>query len=63
MKISVKLKNKLVEVGLDEDQIEELLNEDQMSEEIINDICIFLEKTNYKFIKEHNEKVLTNRKR
>lgn len=63
MKNSVKLKNKLVEVGLDEDQIEELLNEDQMSEEIINDICIFLEKTNYKFIKEHNEKVLTNRKR
>lgn len=63
MKNSVKLKNKLVEVGLDEDQIEELLNDDQMSEEIINDICIFLEKTNYKFIKEHNEKVLTNRKR
>lgn len=51
-----KFKIKLTKAGLDDNQIEQL-NVEQLSEKIINELCAFLEKTNYKFIKKHNEKV------
>lgn len=53
---SVKSNTKLANAGLDEDQIKQLLNQEEISEEIINDLCIILEKANYKFIKNHNKK-------
>jgi hypothetical protein len=52
----VKSNIKLANAGLDENQIKQLLNQEQISEEMINDLCIILEKVNYKFIKKHNEK-------
>lgn len=54
---SIKFKIKLSNAGLDDNQIEQLLNQEQISEKIVNEVCTFLEKTNYKFIKKHNEKV------
>lgn len=51
-----KFKIKLTKAGLDDNQIEQL-NAEQLPEKTINELCAFLEKTNYKFIKKHNEKV------
>ena len=48
-------KNKLLNVGLEEEQISQLLA-DPISDETINEICILLEKSNYKYIKERNKK-------
>lgn len=48
-------KNKLANVGLEEEQINQLL-EDPISDKTIDDICILLEKTNYKYIKERNKR-------
>lgn len=48
-------KDKLMDVGLEEEQISQLLA-DPISDETINEICILLEKTNYKYIKERNKK-------
>ena len=53
---SEKIKIKLANAGLDNNQIEQLLNQDQIEEETINDLCVLLEKINYKFIKKHNKK-------
>ena len=53
---SEKIKIKLANAGLDNNQIEQLLNQEQIEEETINDLCVLLEKINYKFIKKHNKK-------
>ena len=54
---SVKLNTKLSNAGLDDNQIKQLLNQEQISEKTINELCVLLEKANYKFIKKHNEKI------
>lgn len=48
-------RNKLVNAGLEEEQISQLLA-DPISDNVVNNICILLEKTNYKYIKERNKK-------
>lgn len=48
-------KIKLANAGLDNNQIKQL-NQNQITEDTINDLCSVLEKINYKFIKKHNEK-------
>lgn len=48
-------KNKLVNAGLEEEQISQLLA-DPISDNTVNAICVLLEKTNYKYIKERNKK-------
>ena len=50
------IKIKLAKTGLDNNQIEQLLNQGQIEEDTINDLCAILEKINYKFIKKHNKK-------
>lgn len=47
--------NKLVNAGLEEEQVSQLLA-DPISDKTINDICVLLEKINYKYIKERNKK-------
>ena len=49
------LSNKLANAGLEKEQINQLLAE-PISDKTINDICILLEKTNYKYIKERNKR-------
>lgn len=49
------LLNKLANAGLEEGQINQL-SEEPISDKTINDICILLEKINYKYIKERNKR-------
>ena len=57
-----KLNIKLANAWLDNNQIKQLLNQEQISEKTINELCVLLEKTNYKFIKKHNEKAWQKKK-